>query len=176
MIINYRGCDITGPISPNLTKKIFHLKYPYKEIPSQISSPQSVIQNQSANCFEYTNVLVSLLIGAGYDAYIVSGYATRQICNADESHDTCPPETEEPPPTPPTPKKIRKYQVRGAKDLTSKFEAMMLERERIEIERLEKERIDNEFKEQLLKESPSEDKLHGRRIHSWILSKFLIGV
>lgn len=40
------------------------------ELPTSISSPQTVIKNQVANCFEYTNVLVSLLIGGGYDAYV----------------------------------------------------------------------------------------------------------
>jgi len=30
------------------------------------------------------------LIGAGYDAYVVSGYATREVCLADESREICP--------------------------------------------------------------------------------------
>ena len=40
------------------------------ELPTQLSSPQTIIDNQAANCFEYSNVLVSLLVGSGYDAYV----------------------------------------------------------------------------------------------------------
>jgi len=35
-------------------------------------------------------VLVSLLIGVGYDAYVVSGYATKEMCLMDETRETCP--------------------------------------------------------------------------------------
>ena len=31
-----------------------------------------------------------MLIGAGYDAYVISGYATKETCLADESRDICP--------------------------------------------------------------------------------------
>ncbi len=45
---------------------------------------------QRGNCFDFSNLLVSLLIGAGYDAYMVSGYATREVCNMDQSRKICP--------------------------------------------------------------------------------------
>ena len=144
------------------------------ELPITISSPQTVIQNQVANCFEYTNVIVSLLIGAGYDANVVSGYATREVCNADESHDDCPPEPEPPVVEPPKPKPPRKYQVKGAKDLTSKFEAAMLIREKQEKERLAKEEKEKLLQEQNLLEKPLEDDLFGRRIHSWVLGRYTL--
>ena len=35
-------------------------------------------------------MLVSLLIAAGYDAYVVSGYASRETCLADETREVCP--------------------------------------------------------------------------------------
>ena len=35
-------------------------------------------------------MLASLLIGVGYDAYVVSGYATKEICLMDETRETCP--------------------------------------------------------------------------------------
>ena len=40
------------------------------ELPTKISSLQTTMTKQVANCVEYCNVLASLLIGAGYDAYI----------------------------------------------------------------------------------------------------------
>ena len=49
-----------------------------------------MLKRQKGNCFEYSILLCSLLIGAGYDAYVVSGYATREVCLADESREICP--------------------------------------------------------------------------------------
>lgn len=42
------------------------------------------------NCFDFSNVLCSLLLGAGYDSYVVSGYATKELCFMDEKRETCP--------------------------------------------------------------------------------------
>jgi len=51
--------------------------------PSTLWSSTKILADQHGNCFDYANLLCSLLIGAGYDAYIVSGYATREICYMD---------------------------------------------------------------------------------------------
>ena len=51
--------------------------------PPMLSSPTKILAEQHGNCFDYANLLCSLLIGAGYDAYIASGYATREICCMD---------------------------------------------------------------------------------------------
>jgi hypothetical protein len=40
---------------------------------------------QTGNCFDYSVLLVSLLRGFGYDAYVVSGYANRDITILDET-------------------------------------------------------------------------------------------
>lgn len=49
-----------------------------------------MLHEQQGNCFEFSTLLCSLLIGNGYDAYCVSGYATREVCVMDESRDVCP--------------------------------------------------------------------------------------
>ena len=103
----------------------------------------------------------------------VSGYATREICFGDESHDDCPPDTTPPKVETPIPEKTRKYKVRGGKDLTSKFEKRMLEREKTEKIRIANAEKEKKLQEQLLKEKPKEDELHGRRIHTWILGQIL---
>jgi len=53
-------------------------------------SPSSVLRLQRGHCFDYSNLLVSLLIGVGYDAYVVSGYASKETCLVDETRETCP--------------------------------------------------------------------------------------
>lgn len=58
--------------------------------PKRMLSPTTILKRQKGNCFEYSTLLCSLLIGAGYDAYVVSGYATREVCLADESREICP--------------------------------------------------------------------------------------
>lgn len=50
----------------------------------------TVLKQQRGNCFEYASVLCSLLIAQGYDAYVVSGYATREVCLMDETREVCP--------------------------------------------------------------------------------------
>ncbi len=51
--------------------------------PQTLWSPTKILTDHLGNCFDYANLLCSLLIGAGYDAYVVSGYATREVCYMD---------------------------------------------------------------------------------------------
>lgn len=50
-----------------------------------MTSPTFTLEKQVGNCFECATLLVSLLRGVGYDAYIVSGYATADVTLLDES-------------------------------------------------------------------------------------------
>ncbi|XP_050528015.1 dynein regulatory complex subunit 7-like [Daktulosphaira vitifoliae] len=52
-------------------------------VPKQVKSPALVLKNQTANCFELAILLVSFLIGRGYNAFVVQGYATEETCNND---------------------------------------------------------------------------------------------
>ena len=58
--------------------------------PKRLLSSMTCIRRQLGNCFEYATLLCSLLLGSGYDAYVVSGYATRETCMMDESREICP--------------------------------------------------------------------------------------
>lgn len=42
------------------------------------------------NTFEYSTLLCSFLIASGYDAYVASGYATREFCVFDQTGVVCP--------------------------------------------------------------------------------------
>ena len=64
------------------------------EFPRQIPSPKNVLDWQAGDCFDFSIVLCSLLIGAGYDAYVVYGTAPKRITTKDESRMECPFETE----------------------------------------------------------------------------------
>ena len=40
--------------------------------------------------FDFATLLASFLLGAGYDAYVVHGYAPKYICECDQSQTVCP--------------------------------------------------------------------------------------
>jgi len=92
--------------------------------------------------------LTSLLVAAGYDAYVVSGYAGQTTTHADLSFDDCPllwtRPVEPPPPADPP---CVKYRPRPAKTLRSRYEQMMIEREEAEIERKKADKIAEEMAE-----------------------------
>jgi len=54
------------------------------------SSKQILNWSGAADCFDYSTFLVSLLLGSGYDAYVVQGYALRTTCERDLSSVVCP--------------------------------------------------------------------------------------
>lgn len=58
--------------------------------PKRMVSPATVLKRQKGNSFEMSTLLCSLLLGAGYDAYVVCGYATREVTQCDETRDVCP--------------------------------------------------------------------------------------
>jgi hypothetical protein len=60
------------------------------KLPSNIPSPANVLTWQEADSFDFAIVLCSLLLGCGYDAYVVYGTAPKEITTKDESLMDCP--------------------------------------------------------------------------------------
>ena len=60
------------------------------KFPSIIPSPANVLEWQAGDCFDFSIVLCSLLIGAGYDAFVVYGTAPKTITTKDQSEMDCP--------------------------------------------------------------------------------------
>ncbi|CAD5124122.1 DgyrCDS12424 [Dimorphilus gyrociliatus] len=143
---------------------------PEHEPPKRLRSPTTILEFQRANCFEYSTLLVSFLIAAGYDAYVVSGYATREICIMDETREVCPllskkreaSKKEERPP-------MKRYQVRPPKDLQSKFEIKMKKRSDEAKEKERRKKLEEEEEKDIEAHKPLPDPLFGTRVHSWVL-------
>ncbi|XP_043937261.1 dynein regulatory complex subunit 7 isoform X2 [Protopterus annectens] len=138
--------------------------------PQYLFSPITVLKQQQGNCFDYSVLLCSLLIGAGYDAYCVSGYAIKEICLMDESREICPllmakeeKETEE--------KKVttKKYAVKPPRDLQSKFEQQQEAKRLAEMKAAEEKKQLEEEKRIAELEKPEHDPLYGLRVHCWVL-------
>ncbi|KAF2899788.1 hypothetical protein ILUMI_06398, partial [Ignelater luminosus] len=138
--------------------------------PNRLYSPHTVVLRQSGHCFELATVLCSLLIGFGYDAYVVSGYATQDVCLKIMTRvdSPFPPEEEE------KEEEVKhvldaKYMLRPAKDLRSKFLLAMAQRE-VDRANAEKEKQTELERQQIAElEKPPFDELYGLRVHAWVL-------
>lgn len=54
-------------------------------LPTKVVSPSTVLTWQVGNCIEMSLLLASVLIGTGYNAFVVVGYAAREVCENDQS-------------------------------------------------------------------------------------------
>uniref|UniRef100_A0A8C3JPZ1 Dynein regulatory complex subunit 7 n=1 Tax=Calidris pygmaea TaxID=425635 RepID=A0A8C3JPZ1_9CHAR len=140
---------------------------PELRLPSSLYSPTTILKYQRGNCFDFSVLLCSMLIGAGYDAYCVHGYATHEMCTLDETLKLCPllrKPQEEPKERM---KKSNKYRVKPPPDLQSKFE-LQQEAKKAETEAAEKNE-EKEVEKVTEVEKPKRDPLHGLRVHAWVL-------
>ncbi|XP_030643525.1 dynein regulatory complex subunit 7 [Chanos chanos] len=138
--------------------------------PRHLFSPALVLQTQRGTCFDFSTLLCSLLLGAGYDAYCVSGYAVKDICLLNQSRQECPllvpPEKRK---TEEQKQEMRKYSVKPPRDLRSSFKQQQEARRQAETEAaVHKERQEAE-REQEERERPPPDSLLGLRVHCWVL-------
>ncbi|NXT26883.1 DRC7 protein, partial [Syrrhaptes paradoxus] len=134
--------------------------------PSSLYSPTTILKYQRGNCFDFSVLLCSMLIGAGYDAYCVHGYATHDICTPDTTLEPCPllRKPEEVPKE--EAKKSSKYRVKPPLDLQSKFELQQEAKKVAETEVAQKNKVREKEKEV---EKPKRDPLYGLRVHAWVL-------
>ncbi|KAH6571186.1 hypothetical protein BASA60_007307 [Batrachochytrium salamandrivorans] len=145
--------------------------------------PTYTLGVQSGNCFDMSMVLTSLLCGVGYNAFVISGYATRSITLMDQTKigadkmGPCLPLVD-PPPTFPQSSKATlddvlpspsKYRVKPQRQLRSNFLAKQEER-RVQLNLAHSTAqapvpggITN------IPDDEDEDELKGLRIHAWVL-------
>nr|XP_033700989.1 dynein regulatory complex subunit 7 isoform X3 [Tursiops truncatus] len=137
--------------------------------PSYLYSSTTVLKYQEGNCFDFSTLLCSMLLGAGYDAYCVYGYGSQDLCHMDLTREVCPltvkpkemvKEEEKAPP--------KKYAVKPPRDLTSRFEREQ-EIKRQEGVKAEEEKRLKQGERLAEQESAKTDPLHGLRVHSWVL-------
>ncbi|NWR84537.1 DRC7 protein, partial [Furnarius figulus] len=131
--------------------------------PSSLYSPTTILKYQRGNCFDFSVLLCSMLIGAGYDAYCVHGYATLEICTLDQTQDLCP-LLKKPQEIPM--KKSRKYRVRIPSEPQSIYELQQKAKNNEEAEDVEQKEEEEAVTEV---EKPKRDPLHGLRVHAWVL-------
>ncbi|KAL0234455.1 hypothetical protein PCE1_001491 [Barthelona sp. PCE] len=141
---------------------------PLKEptmLPTSVLTPQTLLNEQVGNSIDMSILLCSLLIGFGYDAYVVIGYAVERITQGDRRLERCPFLEEE------EKKAVEKkrvlsannpYQLPNKSTLTSQYEEVMFERIRA------KKDVHDEIHPTF---NDEDDEYFGRRYHSWVLVK-----
>ncbi|NWX28994.1 DRC7 protein, partial [Notiomystis cincta] len=132
-------------------------------LPSSLYSPTTILKYQRGNCFDFTVLLCSLLIGAGYDAYCVHGYATHEMCTLDQTQELCP--LLRKPPEVPEEEDPNKYRIKYSVEPQSDFDLQQKAKNEEEIEHEQEE----EREEEVEVEKPKRDPLHGLWIHAWVL-------
>ncbi|NXG64966.1 DRC7 protein, partial [Hemiprocne comata] len=156
------GC--AGFVSDYLTME--PLKCPITP-PSSLYSPTTILKYQRGNCFDFSVLLCSLLLGAGYDAYCVHGYATHQMCSLDETLELCPLLRKTRPVVPKDGMKSNKSRIKPQPDLQGMFELQQeTKKKKAETDAAQKNKEREEEKEVgKLKHDP----LNGLRVHAWVL-------
>eukprot|EP00931_Biecheleriopsis_adriatica_P115263 TRINITY_DN91078_c0_g1_i1.p1 TRINITY_DN91078_c0_g1~~TRINITY_DN91078_c0_g1_i1.p1 ORF type:complete len:918 (+),score=248.51 TRINITY_DN91078_c0_g1_i1:55-2754(+) len=140
---------------------------PPDRYPTQIPAPASVLKWQAGDCFDLSIALTSLLIGVGYDAYCVSGFAPRFITTRNEARSACPQlewdneETKEE-------EKAEEddFVIPKKPPLRSDFLEAKKKAEEADIERLKEEEMKSDSEDD---PSSEEDEYENRRIHCWVL-------
>ncbi|XP_067847292.1 dynein regulatory complex subunit 7 [Heptranchias perlo] len=142
---------------------------PTTDVPDYLFSPTTILKRQKGNCFDFSILLCSLLIGTGYNAYCVSGYAVKEICLMDESREICPllkekDDSKEEHVKPPE----KRYALKPARDLRSKFELKQAahSQEEIKAAKEKKKHLENATAHKV---ETTDDIMRGLRVHCWVL-------
>ncbi|XP_068233704.1 dynein regulatory complex subunit 7 [Palaemon carinicauda] len=100
-------------------------------VPSQLRQPRIVIEKQTGEGAECAIALASILLGAGYQAFVVQGHALDSLVSADTSSKVCPYlDTEEKEKVALEDTSTSKYTVRPPPDMRSRYTLIMEERAR----------------------------------------------
>ncbi|GMH37248.1 hypothetical protein BSKO_05121 [Bryopsis sp. KO-2023] len=152
--------------------------------PEYLASPMSVLGWQAGDCFDIAATLCSLLIGVGFDAYVVVGYGPRAIVvndqtmmpftgfenkkksgnNGQNQTNNSKSGTEKPP----------KYQIKPRWVMESKFikeqtEAALKKKEEEEKTILEQEAEKQKDLLDSMRDDDGEDENKGKHVHAWVM-------
>lgn len=137
--------------------------------PTRLYSPEMVLKSRTGNSFEMATLLCSILIGFGFPAMVVSGYATREVTTNDQRRVKCPYIPEDKVEVEKVEELDPKYCLKDEPFLESRF-LIYVEQKKIdaanEILATEERRKAMELEEL---ERPEPDPENGFRTHAWIV-------
>ncbi|XP_077457123.1 dynein regulatory complex subunit 7 isoform X1 [Stigmatopora argus] len=127
--------------------------------PRFLFSATSVLRSQTATCFEYATLLCSMLLGANYDAYCVSGYASKEMCQLDQRRQECPMKSAQ----------AKETDVPAESEPWQRFQREPKSRFLTRVAKKKQEEAEAEAKQhEELPDAPV-DTLRGLRVHCWVL-------
>ncbi|CAO1418704.1 unnamed protein product [Diamesa tonsa] len=139
------------------------------KIPTRLLSPEIVLKDRKGNSFEIATLLCSILIGFGFPAMVVSGYATREVTHNDQRRVTCPYKIDEKKEIIAGEEKEPKYKLKGTPFLKSKF-LLEVERKKLKAENENQEEINQQKRLEIEElERPPSDPENGFRSHAWVV-------
>lgn len=68
----------------------YEILYDFFGPPQMICTPSFTAAVQSGDCYDLSVLLVTILTGIGFDAYVIVGYANRELTLCDRSYRSCP--------------------------------------------------------------------------------------
>ncbi|KAH8294045.1 hypothetical protein KR054_007712 [Drosophila jambulina] len=141
-------------------------------LPTRLISPDTLLRRRKGNSYEMATLLVSMLIGAGHPAMVVSGVAREETVINDQIAIPYPypiVEVEAEEVVQPVEKPGQKYKLRGLPDLQSHLEEDIAEVHRLK--EAEEKRIQDEIIRRKMEdlELLAVDRHHYRRSHAWVV-------
>ncbi|CAG9833171.1 unnamed protein product [Diabrotica balteata] len=139
-------------------------------LPRRLYSPHTTLLRQSGQSFEIATLLCSALIGVGYNAFVASGYAIKDVTLRIMVRVDCPfPPFKEEEEKPEVKFVEEKYKLKPPRDLRSKFLMMMEKRETDKLLAQQAKIIEEEQAQRLEEEARPPDDLEGQRTHAWVI-------
>ncbi|KAH8357830.1 hypothetical protein KR200_006069, partial [Drosophila serrata] len=140
--------------------------------PTRLISPDTLLRHRKGNSYEMATLLVSMLIGAGHPAMVVSGVAREETVINDQLATPYPypiVEVEAEEVVKPVEQTGQKYKLRGLPDLQSHLEEDIAEVHRVK--EAEEKRIQDEIIRKKMEdlELLAVDRHHYRRSHAWVV-------
>lgn len=127
-------------------------------------------------------LLCSLLVGHGFDGYVVSGYASREVATNNQFRVVCPSiarklkerqakRSKEEDEHPKEVRQVSKYKLKDPIDLKSKFLKQLDGEEEERIAEVKAKAAEEEAERIRKEEALPADELENKRVHSWVLMK-----
>lgn len=142
---------------------------PFTPQPTRLHSPEMVLKSRIGNSFELATLLCSLMIGFGFPAMVVSGYATREVTTNDQRRVKCPYIPEDVVEIEAVEELEPKYRLKDTPFLKSRF-LMHVEQKKLDAENEILAELERQKQLDLEEfERPPPDAEDGFRSHAWIV-------
>lgn len=141
---------------------------PPDRYPPVIPAPASVLKWQAGDCFDLSVAVCSILVGVGYDAYCVSGFAPRFITTRNEARSVCAQLEwdDEERKAEVEPDDDDKFTIPKRAPNKSEYQEAKNAAEALDKARMQEEEMKSDSEDD---PSSDEDEFENRRIHCWVL-------